>query len=135
MVTVFETSKSGDRFVETVLKFGDKNVTKNANQTLTINRAKKFQKIIGFGGSFTDSTGYNIKALPTKLQDHIIRDYFADTGLEYTLNRVPIGGSDFSTHAYSYDDNHKDDFELVHFNLTQDDHDYKVTIIITLIYK
>ncbi|CAG2172306.1 unnamed protein product, partial [Oppiella nova] len=53
-------------------------------------------------------------------------DYFSDRGLEYNLNRVPIGGSDFSTHPYSYDDDHKGDFELKYWNLTADDHNYKI---------
>ncbi|CAG2181361.1 unnamed protein product [Oppiella nova] len=74
----------------------------------------------------TDSTGFNIRALPEALQNHLIKDYFSNEGLEYNLIRVPIGGSDFSTHAYSYDDNHKDDFELTHFNLTDDDRNYKI---------
>src|SRR5882724_1992584 len=59
VVTVFESSQSGDRFAETALKFGD-NHKDNAkqSQTLTINKSQKGQKIIGFGAAFTDSTGY-----------------------------------------------------------------------------
>lgn len=87
---------------------------------------KKYQKIIGFGGAFTDASGLNIKALPEKLQQNIINDYFSDKGIEYTLGRIPIGGSDFSTHPYSYDDTHPEDFEFKHFNLTKEDFDYKV---------
>ncbi|CAG2183735.1 unnamed protein product, partial [Oppiella nova] len=74
----------------------------------------------------TDSTGFNIRALPEALQNHLIKDYFSNEGLEYNLIRVPIGGSDFSTHAYTYDDNHTDDFDLTHFSLTDDDRNYKI---------
>ncbi len=56
VITLFETSKKGDRFKETSLKFGDshsEHVTKT--QTITIDKSKKLQKIIGFGGAFTGS--------------------------------------------------------------------------------
>jgi len=46
-------------------------------------------------------------------------------GLEYTLARIPIASTDFSTHAYSYDDT-PDDFDLSHFSLTSEDLKYKV---------
>ena len=115
---------------KTELKFGATGRRSAAKQTLnvTIDRTKRYQKIIGFGGSFTDATGYNIRNLPQKLQDSLVSDYFAKTGLEYNLNRLPIGGSDFSTHPYSYDDNNTGDFELKHWNLTADDYNYKVAI-------
>ena len=127
VVTVFETNRDGDRLAETQLKFGNKpTINAKVSQTVTLNPTQKAQKIIGIGGSMTDSTGFNIRALPEALQNHLIKDYFSNEGLEYNLIRVPIGGSDFSTHAYSYDDDHKDDFELTHFNLTDDDRNYKV---------
>ncbi|CAG2120816.1 unnamed protein product, partial [Medioppia subpectinata] len=85
--------------------------------------------IIGFGGAFTDAAGINIKSLPQILQKRLIEDYFGETGIEYTLGRIPIGGSDFSTHAYSYDDNYKNDFQLKHFNLTEEDFDLKIPLI------
>ena len=127
VITVFESSKDGDRLKETQLKFGAK-AAANASKshTITIDRTKKFQKIIGFGGAFTDASGLNIKSLPEKLQQQIISDYYSDKGIEYTLGRIPIGGSDFSTHPYSYDDNNTEDFDFKRFNLTKEDFDYKV---------
>jgi hypothetical protein len=135
VVTVFESSKDGDRLKEVELKFGSK-ATGNATHkySISIDRTKKYQKIIGFGGSFTDASGFNIKALPEKLQNNIIDDYFGENGIQYNLARVPIGGTDFSTHAYSYDDNHPGDYELAHWNLTKDDFDYKVLTFISSVY-
>jgi glucosylceramidase len=86
---------------------------------------KKFQKIIGFGGAFTDSTGINIASLPQNMQTSIIDDYFSDTGIEYSVCRVPIAGSDFSTRAYTYDD-HDNDVNLTQFALQKEDLVYKV---------
>jgi glucosylceramidase len=127
MITLFETSQSGDRFKETAVKFGDTNSEHTTNsQTITIDKTKKIQKIIGFGGAFTDSSGINIGLLPKKLQDNIIRDYFSEKGIEYTVCRVPIAGSDFSTRPYTYADQVENDDELKHFNLTKEDHELKV---------
>lgn len=51
--------------------------------------------------------------------------YFSTDGIEYSLCRVPMGGTDFSTHGYSYDDGDADP-ELKKFNLTTEDFNYKV---------
>ncbi|XP_074595153.1 putative glucosylceramidase 4 [Brevipalpus obovatus] len=85
-------------------------------------------EIFGFGAAFTDAAGINILKLPTPLQDRLMRDYFDQDGLEYTMGRVPIGGTDFSDRNYSLAD-HPDDFELKHFSLTHDDHLYKIPFI------
>jgi glucosylceramidase len=125
-VLLYESSKSGDRFKESQLKFNgtqQNNATKS--QTITIDVNKKFQKIIGFGGAFTDSSGINIASLPQAMQNTLIEDYFSETGIEYTVGRVPIAGTDFSTHAYSYDDN-ENDVNLTKFALTKDDFEHKV---------
>ena len=90
-----------------------------------MNRDIKHQEIFGFGGAFTDSTGINIKKLSPKLGQQILIDYFSKDGAEYNVARIPIGGSDYSARAYSYDDTGVDK-SLSHFNLTAEDHDYKV---------
>jgi glucosylceramidase len=77
---------------------------------------------------FTDSVGMAIASLPSKLQDNIIKDFFSDKGLEYTVGRIPIAGCDFSTKPYTYADQVENDFELKHFNLTKEDFDHKVCI-------
>ncbi|CAG2104576.1 unnamed protein product, partial [Medioppia subpectinata] len=131
VVTVYESSKNGHRLEKSTLNFAQKFITK-ANKSVTINVDKTkplYQAIIGFGGAFTDAAGINIKSLPQILQKRLIEDYFGETGIEYTLGRIPIGGSDFSTHAYSYDDNYKNDFQLKHFNLTQEDFIDKIPLI------
>lgn len=82
-------------------------------------------EIFGFGAAFTDSTGINILKLPSHLQDRLLKDYFDQDGLEYTMGRVPIGGTDFSDRNYTLADD-ENDFELKNFSLTHDDHLYKV---------
>ena len=55
----------------------------------------------------------------------IFRSYFSTDGIEYGLGRVPIGGSDFSTRAYTYDD-FPGDGSLSNFSLTREDLFFKV---------
>ena len=131
---MFETSKSGDRFAESELRFGTFSDNAIAEQRpsgkrafISLNDSQTFQKIIGFGGAFTDSAGLNLGDLPVHLQINAISDYFSDSGIEYTLGRIPIGGSDFSTRPYTYDDV-EGDFALQHFALTAEDLDYKVCL-------
>ena len=76
----------------------------------------------------TDSTGINIASLPKDMQKNIIQDFYGKKGIEFSIGRIPIGGSDFSTRPYSYDDDHKDDFNLTYFALQKEDNLYKVLL-------
>ena len=92
-----------------------------------MDRGVTYQTIFGFGGSFTDSTGINLNRLGPKLTQQILNDYFSRDGLEYNVGRIPIGGSDYSTRGYSYDDlNSGSDLNLTNFALAKEDIDYKV---------
>ena len=95
------------------------------NSVVTIDRKQKFQKIVGFGGAFTDAAGINIAKLSKPLQDTLISNYFGQNGIGYSIGRIPIGGSDFSTRPYSYDD-HPNDFTLDTFALQEEDYKFKV---------
>lgn len=61
------------------------------------------------------------------MQKLLLESYFSDDGIEYSMCRIPIGGTDFSTRAYSYDDG-KEDPDLNNFALTDEDFKYKVQI-------
>ena len=97
VITSYATNKVRARFSHREYQFAKQVPTTNShfNVTIEINRSKKFQKIIGFGGAFTDSTGINIAKLSKSLQSRLIEDYFGVDGLEYRLNRIPIAGTDF----------------------------------------
>lgn len=83
---------------------------------ININPDYKYQKIIGFGGAFTESTGYAINQTKTETAKKIIEEYFSSRGLNYTLCRLPIGSCDFSLKSYSYS-NKKD---LLDFTINKD---------------
>ncbi|CAI5441938.1 unnamed protein product [Caenorhabditis angaria] len=95
---------------------------------VTIDSSKKYQEMVGFGATFSDATGANLKSLPDKLADTVIRQYFSPGGLGFTLGRVPIASSDFSTNVYSYNDV-SEDFSMQNFNLTTEDSSWKIPYI------
>jgi len=127
IATSYSTSKQGARFQHAEHKFVKEKPTTPADHTVEVQHNEKYQKILGFGGAFTDATGINIAKLPKPLQERLLKDYFAQDGLEYRLGRIPIGGSDFSTRAYSYDDNPGGE-TLEKFALQPEDFNYKVCL-------
>jgi glucosylceramidase len=61
----------------------------------------------------------------------MLESYFdADAGIGYTVGRVPIGGCDFSTRKYTYDDNAVGDFLMVNFSLVTEDIEFKIPAIL-----
>lgn len=122
----YESSKEGKRLESS-------RGTLQANHTvpglvLTLNIAKKYQQIKGFGGAVTDSAAMNILSLSPETQKNLINSYFSEEGIEYNVLRVPMASCDFSLSNYSYDDT-ADDFELNHFSLTDEDIKLKIPII------
>lgn len=87
-----------------------------------INAAKTYQEIHGFGGAFTDATGINIKELPQHSQENLLEAYFSNTGIQYSLCRVPMGATDFSMEPYTYNDIPD---SLEHFRIRNEDILYK----------
>nr|CAD7200238.1 unnamed protein product [Timema douglasi] len=93
-----------------------------ANATyFQVNKNVTYQQILGFGGAMTDSAAIQINSLSEEAQQLLLSAYFSPEGLEYSFVRVPMGGSDFSTHYYAYDDV-VNDSTLRYFNLTEEDY-------------
>lgn len=122
VVSIFTTSKDGDRYAARTAHF-EGNI--NGHAHLNVDLRKRYQKIIGFGGAFTDSAGSMMAKLNKDVQWRLIKDYFGLDGLEYNLARVTIGGSDFSTRAYSYDE-HANDESLSQWKLQDEDIHWKI---------
>lgn len=72
------------------------------NEIINIYPEIKYQSIIGFGGAFTEATGYSLSQLPKETQEQLINEYFSENFANYSLCRLPIGSSDFSQKSYSY---------------------------------
>ena len=85
-----------------------------------------YQTIYGFGAAFTDTTGQMLKSVNESLAELILNSYFSENGIEYSIARVPLAGTDFSDRPYSYDDV-DGDIELKHFALQKKDIEWKVS--------
>ena len=87
--------------------------------TVAVDPAISYQKIIGFGGAFTESAAAVINRLPENRRAEILNAYFSPGGSSYTLCRVPIGSCDFSLSSYSYDET-PGDTSLEKFSIAHD---------------
>ncbi len=61
-----------------------------------------YQTVNGFGGAFTEASGYNLSRLPEAVQEDILKAYFAEDGLRYNLCRTHINSCDFALGNYAY---------------------------------
>ncbi|MFI5297110.1 MAG: glycoside hydrolase family 30 beta sandwich domain-containing protein [Polyangiales bacterium] len=90
--------------------------------TIAIDATVRYQSILGFGASITDSSSYVLtKHLSAAaLRDALIQLFDPSLGIGLSLLRQPIGASDFSSVGdFSYDDGGADP-TLAHFSLAQD---------------
>ncbi|CAL1712943.1 unnamed protein product [Somion occarium] len=96
-----------------------------ASADIVINDGTQFQPVYGFGGSLTDSSAKllnNLKNSNSGTYNALLKYLFDPTdganaaGLSYL--RVPLGASDFSDTAYSYDDV-SGDTSLSQFNVNK----------------
>ncbi|KAE9553608.1 hypothetical protein FO519_003153 [Halicephalobus sp. NKZ332] len=126
---IYKSSLSGKRFERTDGLFGNSKIeSKYKVINAVFNDTNKYQTIIGFGGAFTDATGYNIEKLSSDAQDNLLQAYFGDVGIGYTVSRVPVASCDFSLNEYSYCEV-DGDFNMTTFNLTKEDFMYKIPFI------
>ncbi|CAG7835904.1 unnamed protein product [Allacma fusca] len=113
------SSQDGERFEVSYGEIGNHSLDL-PDVVIRINKTETFQKILGFGGAFTDSTALNLAVLSKDLQRQILKAYYGKNGLEYNLGRTNMGSCDFSSRLYSYDDV-EGDVSLDHFALVEED--------------
>jgi len=116
-VQVVETSAAGNKLTPV----NQAAPTANA-LTITINPEQRFQKITGFGGSFTEASAYLLNKLSEANRDKILKAYFSEEGANYSLTRTHINSCDFSLSNYAYA-NVSGDKTLQHFSIDEDRND------------
>jgi glucosylceramidase len=116
-VKVIETSKNGNKLSQ-ITSFTESNDV----SSISINPEITYQKITGFGGSFTESSAYLLNKVSQKNRDTILRAYFSKEGANYSLTRTHMNSCDFSLSNYSYSPV-EDDRELTHFSVKEDKDD------------
>ncbi len=77
-----------------------------ASQTITINDAKTYQQMDGFGAAMTDSSAWVLytKLSTAQRNDVMTKMFDRKNGIALRFIRIPMGSSDESVTVYSYDD-------------------------------
>jgi glucosylceramidase len=92
--------------------------------TITVNDAKKYQTIDGFGASFTDSSAWLLytKLTPEQRSKTMRALFDPQSGIGVSMLRQPMGASDLALNDYSYDDmpRGQSDTDLEHFSIEHD---------------
>jgi len=117
MVDVYETSASGNKLTKVSGFTPEKN-----SSIIKLDPDQKFQKITGFGGSFTEASASLLNRLSKDKRDTVIQAYFSEKGANYSLTRTHMNSCDFSLSQYSYSPV-EDDIHLEHFTIKEDQED------------
>ena len=138
-VFMIRTSHSNEKFKAFTTRWSEKSIRESNTTRLTVDSSSRYQTIKGFGAAFTDAVVYNLNAMQHiattqhnngALMNNVLYSYFSwndstagepgSGGSGYLYGRVPIASTDFSPYSYTYSPI-KDDFDLEHFKLTQQD--------------
>jgi glucosylceramidase len=106
----------------------------SATQHVDVNLSATYQNMTGFGAAFTDASVLGFNALTEDAQSHLLRSYWGEGGLKYSIGRVPIASTDFSTGVYSYNDEQwvapgVEDLNLTKFSIGVDERSGKLPLI------
>ena len=86
---------------------------------INIDSRVSFQKIIGFGGAFTESACYTLNRLSKEQQNRLMNAYFnKENGLGYNLGRIHMNSSDFALGNYTYVEDY--DLDLSTFDIKRE---------------
>eukprot|EP00929_Paragymnodinium_shiwhaense_P100081 TRINITY_DN62128_c0_g1_i1.p1 TRINITY_DN62128_c0_g1~~TRINITY_DN62128_c0_g1_i1.p1 ORF type:complete len:596 (+),score=96.87 TRINITY_DN62128_c0_g1_i1:101-1789(+) len=96
----------------------DKSGGAQAPSVFVSTRPVSEKPFLGFGGSFTEASAISLGALSQQLQEDVLHAYFdKESGLGYSLGRVPIGSCDFGVGNWTCGELTEGDAELKNFSL------------------
>lgn len=114
MINHYETAKYNHTRHERVTRHPD-----DVEGTLTVDASQKYQRIVGFGGAFTEAAAFTLSKMSFDKRNDVLNAYFHKTeGLGYNLGRVAINSCDFSLENYSYVEDY--DENLSTFSIERD---------------
>lgn len=123
---LFTSNEAGLRFSQSDGSFSSATSSTWSTDLIyvTVDTSTTYQTLKGFGSTFTDAAVLNAGALSEAARENLLSAYFGPNGSQYTLGRVPIAGTDFSTYGYTYADDGEG--TLDQFALKDEDYNYKV---------
>src|ERR1700736_2144431 len=113
------TDKSGKRLAAGAEIAWTKVARSAAAADVTVDPTKTAQTILGFGAAFTDASCFTLSRLSDSDRANLLHTMFGQDQHALSMGRIPIGASDYSTAAYSYDDGAADP-DLKRFNIDHD---------------
>lgn len=118
-VKIIQTAKdTNDRLTEKGIFTLEKEKTQEL--VLLLDTDKRYQKIVGFGGAFTEAAAYTFFRMEPSKREEIVKKYFDPIdGIGYSIGRVHIHSCDFSLGNYTYVKD--DDIELKTFDMSHED--------------
>lgn len=94
--------------------------TRQGGVTLSLLPGNTFQKIVGFGGAFTEAAAYTFYRMNPLLRKEILESYFDPIkGIGYSIGRVHINSCDFALGNYTYVEDY--DKTLETFDVSHED--------------
>ena len=116
--SIVQTSRAGDKASEKPsISFTSENTSRLP--VIQLNPGHTYQEIIGFGGSFTESSAHVLKSLSEEKRDEVLHAYFSHDEAAYSLTRTHMGSCDFSLSNYTYA-NTPGDSNLSDFSIKED---------------
>ena len=103
------TETTGDQSqlaaAQPAVTFGPVQPTDYAWSAISVDDARRFQKVQGMGAALTESSAVLIDRLPATDRARVLQQLFNPvTGAGISVLRVPLGASDFSLSDYTFDD-------------------------------
>ncbi len=95
-------------------------IPKGSKPGVSIDSAKRYQEILGFGAAFTDASCYCFSQLPADKRQVLLNELFGQSGLRLSVGRTCVGASDYSRFMYSFDESPDPDPELRRFSIEHD---------------
>ena len=95
---------------------------KGSKKFIKIHKENLKQTVLGFGGSFTESSASIYHDLSQTKKDEIIEAYFGETGNNYSMGRTHINSCDFSLENYAHCET-PGDIDLKNFSISRNKKD------------
>ena len=95
---------------------------KGSKKFIKIHKENLKQTVLGFGGSFTESSASIYHDLSQNKKDEIIEAYFGETGNNYSIGRTHINSCDFSLENYAHCET-PGDIDLKKFSISRNKKD------------
>ena len=117
-VKIFQSSENGAMFESAEPSVFERDPAAE-NMVINLYPDVEFQRIIGFGAAFTETSAYQFARMSGKTKAKIIKLYFdPKEGLGYNFCRTHIHSCDFACSRYTYVED--DDKELKTFSIERD---------------